>query len=109
MADLINPVNLPPAFLGVPYECAIAYANATVATAHSISVGSLPAGLTLDAGVTSQRISGTPTAVGPVTFTFSVTDTSGTTTKQYTLTVYGSPNDAAELYALNSPAQRNLN
>lgn len=66
MADIVyTTVNLPPAFVGVPYEAAIAYKSAaTVFTAQSISAGALPTGLSLDtvSSPGSLRITGTPTA-----------------------------------------------
>lgn len=65
-------------FVGVPYEAAIGYVgNATALTAASVSTGTLPPGLTVNADHT--RITGTPTSVGTFTFTLSMTDTAGAT------------------------------
>ena len=114
MADIVyTTVTLPPAFLGVAYEAAVAYKSAaTVITAQSIVAGTvlngLPAGLALDtvgAAPGSLRISGTPTGaastgntpksgVGPYTFTVSATDTAGAVVSgTLTITVYESPQD----------------
>lgn len=114
MADIVyTTVNLPPAFLGVAYEAAIAYKSAaTVFTAQSIVAGGaltgLPAGLALDtvgAAPGSLRISGTPnglassgntpkSGLGAYTFTVSGTDTAGAVVSgTYTITLYESPQD----------------
>jgi hypothetical protein len=96
MADIVyTTVNLPAAFVGVPYEASIGYKSAaTVFTAQSIVAGTvlngLPAGLAMDtvSNPGSLRISGTPTGaasggntpksgVGTYTFTVSGTDTAG--------------------------------
>jgi hypothetical protein len=98
MADIAyTTLTLPPAYLGIAYEAAIAYSGAaTLFTAQSIVAGTvlngLPAGLALDLVATpgSLRITGTPTGaasggntpksgLGPYTFTVSGTDTAGTT------------------------------
>ena len=74
--------------------------NATVTTSggagtlnYTVTVGNLPAGLSLNA--TSGAITGTPTATGTFTFTVQVKDSSTaspqTSTKQFTITVNQQP------------------
>jgi len=82
--------------LGLPVppvgEVGVAYADppfvptgGTSPYAWSVIAGSLPAGITLDAG---GKLSGTPTAAGTSTFTVRVTDGSGQTAdQQLSLTV----------------------
>ena len=97
MPDIVyTTVLLPPAYLGLAYEAAVAYkSDATIFTAQSVVAGTvlngLPAGLALDtvgAAPGSLRIAGTPTGaassgntpksgIGPYTFTISGTDTAG--------------------------------
>jgi len=107
MADIVyTTVVLPPAYLAVAYEAAIAYKSAaTVFTAQSIVAGGdltgLPAGMALDevASPGSLRITGTPTGaasggavpqsgLGAYTFTVSGTDTAGAVVSgTYTITL----------------------
>lgn len=114
MADIVyDSATLPSAFLGDAYEAAIAYhGSATALTAFSAT--GLPTGLSLVASAlgvaTGIRITGTPTQAGTFTVAVTLTDTAGASVSpNFTLIVYGSPNDAAELYNLASPAQRRLN
>lgn len=95
MADItITTQSLDEGIVGRPYDQAVALSGAaTLVTAHSISAGSLPPGLALDASVQSQRISGTPTTPGTYTFTLSVTDTAGAVTKQFTVQVNATAGD----------------
>lgn len=73
-------------FVGVPYEEAIGYTGATPITAASVNSGALPTGLTLNADHT--RVTGTPTAAGTFTFTFSMTDTGGAVvSSSYSITI----------------------
>jgi len=90
MADIVyTSVTLPPAYLGVPYEAAVAYKSAaTVFTAQSVVAGTvlngLPGGLALDtvgAAPGSLRISGTPNG------TASTGNTPKSGTGAYTFTV----------------------
>lgn len=109
-------VNLPPCFIGVPYEASIAYKGAaTPMTAQSIVAGTtltgLPAGLAMDliANPGSTKIAGTATGaasggntpksgLGNYTFTVSLTDTAGAAVSStYTITVYQSPQDLVML------------
>lgn len=114
MADIVyDTASLPGAFLGEPYEAAIAYHGAATALTAASATG-LPAGLSLVTSAlgiaTGVRITGTPTQTGLFSVAVSLTDTAGqVTSSALSLAVYGSPNDATELYAMNSPAQRKLN
>jgi hypothetical protein len=78
-ADIVHKtVIFPDAQVGVPYEAALAYqGDATPITASSVSSGSLPPGLTLDAALPFTRITGTPTVDGLFTFKVTLTDTAG--------------------------------
>ena len=114
MADIVyTSVNLPSAFLGVPYEASVAYKSAaTVFTAQSVVAGTvlngLPGGLALDtvgAAPGSLRITGTPngtastgntpkSGTGAYTFTISGTDTAGAVVSStYTINLLQSPQD----------------
>jgi hypothetical protein len=109
-------VNLPPAFLGMAYEAAIAYkAAASAVTAQGATAGTnttgLPAGLALDTNASapgSLRITGTPTGAastpqgsgvatsGPGAYTFAVTATDSggaVVSSAYTINVYSSFTD----------------
>ncbi|WED66572.1 fibronectin type III domain-containing protein [Synoicihabitans lomoniglobus] len=57
------------------------------ATSYGVTAGSLPPGLNLN---TSGVISGTPTQSGTYTFTLGATNSGGTQTQSFTLTVNGS-------------------
>ncbi|MCW2646585.1 MAG: hypothetical protein JWP07_2694, partial [Pseudonocardiales bacterium] len=76
--------------VGVPYSRALTVTDGTAPFAWSISAGSLPAGLTLNAS--TGLLSGTPTAAGSFTFTVRVVDASGqSATKSVTLVVAAAP------------------
>jgi hypothetical protein len=79
MTDIvINTTALPDAFVGQAYQAAIAYqGNATALSAASVSSGTLPAGLAIDAALPFSRITGTPTAAGTATIKVTLTDTAG--------------------------------
>lgn len=77
---VINPLtitttSLPAANAGVAYSATINISGGVPPYTCSVSVGALPAGLTLGTtGVSSCPISGTPTADGSFTFTIQVVD-----------------------------------
>jgi hypothetical protein len=120
--------GLAPAFLGLPYECALAYkASSTLAvTAQAVTTGALPSGLALDtqaAASGSLRITGTPTGLdngtagghqvgtGNYPFTVTLTDSTGTSTLATSINVYASPTDpnyaSASLSVAQQAAERN--
>jgi hypothetical protein len=79
--------TLPNGTVGVAYGTAtLAVSGGTPPYIWSISAGSLPPGLSLNAG--TGTISGTPTASGPANFTVQVTDAKGViATKQFSLII----------------------
>jgi hypothetical protein len=131
MTDIVfTSVNLPPAFLGQVYECAIAYKGNTSsfvsqAVATSINGSGLPAGLALDAVSSpgSLRITGTPTGAastaassgtslaGPGAYTFALTVQDGAgavSSSNYTINLYSAPDDPNYLEGLSVTAQAAL-
>jgi hypothetical protein len=77
-AELVRGDNVNSLNLGV---------SATAEVTYSISSGSLPTGLVLDAQTGS--ISGTPTAGGPYTFTITATNAAGAVSSTFTTTIDG--------------------
>lgn len=76
---------IPNATLSAPYSQTLAAAGGSPPYSWSIQSGSLPPGLALNA---SGVISGTPTALGPSTFTAQVSDAANTNVSaQFSLTV----------------------
>jgi FtsP/CotA-like multicopper oxidase with cupredoxin domain len=69
----ITTTTLPAGDIGVAYTTTLAATGGTTPYTWSISVGSLPPGLSLGAG--TGIISGTPTTAGTYSFTVKVTDT----------------------------------
>ena len=68
----ITTTSLPNGTVGSPYNQSLDASGGSGGNSWSISLGILPAGLTLSAG---GQIAGTPTATGSFTFTAQVTDT----------------------------------
>jgi hypothetical protein len=82
----ITPRSLASPAVGAAYAMTLAAVGGTAPYSWSVSTGPLPAGLALDA--TTGVISGTPSAVGPSTFSLSATDGAGQrATQSYTVTV----------------------
>jgi len=82
----IAPGSVPNGTVAVAYNQPLSASGGTGTYNFSISAGSLPAGLTLDA---SGVLSGTPTAGGTFLFTALATDTSNNTGSQaYSLTIF---------------------
>ena len=69
---ILTPPTLPTAYASVPYSQTIAVSGGVQPYTFSISTGSLPAGLSLNAS--TGVLSGTPTTTGTSTFAIKVTD-----------------------------------
>lgn len=79
----ISTTSLPNGTVGVKYSATLNAINGTGDVSFG-SVGTLPPGLTLSAGV----LSGTPTTAGATTFAIQATDSAGqSVTQQYTVTI----------------------
>jgi hypothetical protein len=77
--------SLPNGVAGTGYSATIEAAGGSGGNQFSVTSGSLPAGLSLDA---SGAISGTPSAAGASTFTVTVKDNGGrSASKDYTITI----------------------
>jgi Putative Ig domain len=82
----VNPANLPAATVGTPYSQSVSATGGTGSYTFSVTAGTLPAGLALNA--TTGAITGTPTSATAATFTITATDSnSATGSRSYTLTV----------------------
>jgi len=68
----VNPATLPPGVIGTAYSQTISATGGTAPYTFTVSSGSLPNGLTLEA--TTGIISGTPTTAGQFSFTIKATD-----------------------------------
>jgi hypothetical protein len=94
-APILSPATLPDgtygtAYTSLPLTVAEEPGGAGGPYAFAVTAGALPAGLSLDG--TDGALSGTPTAVGSVSFTVTATDSAGFTGSQsYTLTVKPAP------------------
>ena len=86
---ILTPSTLPTAYVNVPYSQTIAVSGGVQPYTFSVSTGSLPTGLSLNAA--TGVISGTPVTTGISTFTIKVTDSNAsgaaTTTANFDLTV----------------------
>ena len=89
-APAITTSALPNAFQAVPYSTGVAASGGTGTMTWSLNTGTLPTGLSLNAG--TGVISGTPSATGTVNLTLLVTDAVGATaTRALSLTVGATP------------------
>ena len=79
----ITTTSLPDGRVGASYTATLAASVSGIT--WSVSSGSLPAGLTLNAS--TGTISGTPTTAGTSTFTVRAANSSGSGTKQFSITV----------------------
>ena len=85
----------PDAVVGTAYSVPLVATGGTSPFVWSVSSGTLPAGLTLNAS--SGLLSGTPTAAGSFTFTVKVVDASNqSATRAVTLVVTGTPGAPAQ-------------
>jgi predicted outer membrane repeat protein len=82
---------LPGGTVSTPYSVTFAATGGTLPyTNWAVTAGSLPGGLTLNAG--TGQLSGTPTTAAPNSFSITVTDSlGGTNTKAFTLLVSAAP------------------
>ena len=78
----VTTASLPEGSLGVAYSQTLAASGGTTPYSWSITIGALPAGLSLNAA--SGAITGTPTAAGVSNFTVKVTDSSTPTAQTAT-------------------------
>jgi hypothetical protein len=86
----IAPTTLPASNVGVAYNQTITSngGDGNLTMSSNVTAGTLPSGLSFTPGTNSLTISGTPTINGSVSFTVTVTDTSGDiATQNYVLTV----------------------
>ncbi len=90
VAPTITTTSLPNGEVNVVYSQTLAATGGWTPYAWSISVGSLPPGLTI--GATTGIISGTPTTAGTYSFTVLLTDSvTGTATTPFTVTISPAP------------------
>ena len=82
----MNPASLPAATAGAPYNQSVSATGGNGTYTFSVSAGTLPAGLTLNAA--TGAITGTPTTAATSSFTITATDGNGATgSRAYTFTV----------------------
>ena len=82
IAPIITNANLPDSYLNANYN-QLLYATGSAPITWSIASGSLPAGLILS----DDTILGTPTTVGTSTFALRATNSAGSNTKQFSITI----------------------
>lgn len=82
----ITTTSLAGAKVSTPYSATVAATGGKTPYTFAVSVGTLPAGLSIDSA--SGAITGTPTGTGTKTFTVKVTDANAlVATKEFTITV----------------------
>lgn len=83
---VFSPSSLPDGTAGVSYSQAVSTTGGVGTVTYAVTVGALPAGLSLD--VNTGVISGTPTVTGPFNFTITVTDANSCMgSSSYTVTI----------------------
>lgn len=87
----LNPTTLPDPTVGIAYSQTMIATGGIAPYTYSVSAGTLPAGLTLNAS--SGVLSGTPTAIGANTFTITAADSSAGT---------GAPFSATRTFNMNA-------
>jgi hypothetical protein len=99
---ITSPATLPAATQGTAYNVTIAETGGAGTLTYTVSVGSLPSGLSLSS---SGTITGTATGPnGPVTFTVKVTDSSTVSPQSNTQTFTITVNQAPAITSANSAA-----
>jgi hypothetical protein len=99
---ITSPATLPAATQGTAYNVTIAETGGAGTLTYTVSVGSLPTGLSLSS---SGTITGTATGPnGPVTFTIKVTDSSTVSPQSNTQTFTITVNQAPAITSANSAA-----
>lgn len=88
---------LPPAFLGLPYT--VTFVSAGNNVMWSVTSGTLPPGLALDA--MSGQYSGTPSTTGSYSFTITASNNFGTNSRDYTQSVNVPTSDSNALLSNN--------
>ena len=82
----VNPASLPNGVVAVAYAQTVSATGGTGSYTYSVSAGSLPAGLALNAS--TGVITGTPTATATSSFTITATDGNGATgSRAYSVTI----------------------
>ena len=82
----INPSSLPNGFVGTAYNQTVTASGGSGGYVYSISAGALPNGLSFNTG--TGAITGTPTTIGPFSFTVSAIDSdSNTGSRAYTVNI----------------------
>jgi hypothetical protein len=88
VAIVLSPATLPPATKNSAYSSGVTASGGTAPYTYAVTVGALPAGLSLNAS--TGAITGTPTSPGYFAFTIRATDNVAATGSQaYTLYVSG--------------------
>lgn len=82
----ISTASLPAGLAGTPYSAALAAAGGVPPYSWAVTAGSLPPGLSLDAG---GALAGQPSAAGQFSFTVAVTDSAGSSaSRAFTLRIF---------------------
>jgi hypothetical protein len=98
---LISTTSLPDGAVGSAYAQSVAVTGGVVPYTWSITVNTLPAGLTLD--TSTGAITGTPTTIGSSTFTVHVADSASQTANQ-SLTLVVTPPPPLSITTTSFPA-----